>query len=156
MAIYHPVRLSVAAALVASLSACAAAPVPDRDGGVLRLYSGGAFHGYQEIAVYPNDIVQVTTSGPFDKDKRTRTRQVDAGAFQAARDYVLAHPIEPSALADAHGCDDFGGEIVELVQADTSVKYMASCPNARLSALYRGTMAVLQPWLAAKGQPSDG
>lgn len=153
---YQPGLLPVAAALLALVSACAPAPVPDSEGGVLRLYSGGAFHGYREVSLYPNDVMQVTTAGPFDQGKRTRTKQIGQGAFQAARDHVTANPIPPAALASPDSCGDYGGEIVEMVLPDTSVKYLADCPNARLSALYQGVLAVLTPYLPPDQVPPDG
>lgn len=145
----HPGFQSAALAMFALLAACAPAPVPDRDGGVLRLFAGGAFHGSSELAIYPNDVIQITTSGPFGKNKKIRKQQAGQGAFQAARDHVTANPIPPAALTSRDSCDDFGGEIVEMILPDRSVKYMANCPNRRLSALYNGTMDVLTPYLPA-------
>lgn len=152
----HPDFRSVALAMSAPMAASAPAPVPNRDSGVLRLYSGGAFQGYRELGIYPNDVMQITTSGPFGKDKQIITQQVGQGAFQAARAHVPAHPIPAKALAGKDSCDDYRAEIVEMVLPDTSVKYLATCPNARLRARYDGTMAVMTPYLPARQGRSDG
>lgn len=138
----HPGLLPVAAAMPALLAAYARAPVSDRDGGILRRYSGGALHGYCDTWLYPDDVIQIRAAGLLGKDKQQ-------GAFQA-------NPVPPSALFSRDSCDDYGAEIVERVLPDTSATYLATCPNARPSALHDGTVAVLTPCLPADQGPSDG
>ena len=128
---------------VALLSACVPTPVPDKAGGVVELFSGGTFHGYRRAVIYPNDVVELTTSGPFDEGKKTRTRQAQPGAFQALRQHIDANPIPEKALASKEVCEDYGGEIVEMTLPDRSVKYLSSCPNKPLTTLYVEAMDVL-------------
>ena len=125
------------------LSACAPQIEPADTSAVVRLYSGGAFNGYSESELFPDDVMRVTTTGPFGEDKKTRNVKLAAGAFTSARDYIFAHPIPAGALHSTAICDDYGADIVSYKGPDSAVDYRALCPNERLGKLYRELGAVI-------------
>ncbi|MFD1795341.1 hypothetical protein FQV27_08625 [Paracoccus aurantiacus] len=121
---------------LALLAGCTPALEPSDTSAVVELNSGGAFSGYQQFEVFPDDIMRTTVAGPFDEKKRSASRQLNPGAFVAARDHILANPIPQKVLDAAGDCDDYGGDIVSYSGPDKQVKYLAHCPSERLHALF--------------------
>ncbi|WP_147373437.1 hypothetical protein [Gemmobacter lutimaris] len=122
-----------AASFCLALAACVS-PDPPADGERIELSSGGAFSGSTRLVLTPDDRAVTAISGPFsDKSQRT-VKQLRPGAFAAARDYILAHPIPKSQLT-SEICEDYGADTILYAGPEREIRYAAGCPNPAITAL---------------------
>ncbi|OJY25547.1 MAG: hypothetical protein BGP11_07160 [Rhodobacterales bacterium 65-51] len=122
-----------AASLCLALAACVP-PEPPADGERIELSSGGAFSGSTRLVLTPDDRAVTAITGPF-SDKGTRTvKQLRPGAFAAARDHILAHPIPKSQLKTGI-CEDYGADSILYTGPGREIRYVATCPNPAIAAL---------------------
>ncbi len=125
------------------LAACAPQIAPAESGAVVSLYRGGGFHGSARLELSPDDMLRETTIGARGKQVKSASRQLRAGAFVAARDHILDHPIAQKVLEKDGVCMDYGADIVSYSGPDRQIQMRASCPNVRLDRIFDEIEAII-------------